>query len=491
MFVESLTLGAFGGAIELAIAYFGVDLLVAYGPASFARLQEVSIDWTTIAFVLVCSVGFSVLIGLIPVLRYARPRPLEQARGDSQSSRQRRAQDVLVVIQVAVAGVLLVASGLMIHTFQNLQSVRPGFEPPEHIQTVRPSISPGEVAEPERVVQMQIDLLQRLATIPGVERAAFATGMPLDREFQPRIAVAVEGQSPEGQVAPARLVKIASPGLFAVQGTPLLLGRDFTWDDVHGQRAVAIVSEGLAKETWGQPSAAIGKRIRVGRNGAWSEVVGVAGDVHETGDQEQAPALVYLRAGLEASARPGNPPSAYRSVVFAMRTSRAGNSTLVREIGEAVHAVNPNLPLSRVRTLQDIFKSSLAQTFFTLLLLGIAGAIALLLGIIGIYGVLAYAAGQRRREVSIRLALGAEQHLIKTMFVRYGLLLAGIGSATGLVFAVALSRWMKSLVFGIHPLDPVTYAVAIATMLATASAASYMPAHRAASVDPMAALRND
>ena len=201
--------------------------------------------------------------------------------------------------------------------------------------------------------------------------------------------------------------------------------------------------------------------------------------------------MVYLRAGLEASSRPNAPPDARRSLVFAMRTNRAGSSSLVREVREAVHAVSRNLPLSRVRTLQDVVRSSFAQTSFTLVLLGIAGAIALFLSVIGIYGVLAYAAGQRRREVSIRLALGAEPRSIKTMFVRYGLLLAGVGSAIGLLSAVGLSRWMQSLLFGIHPLDPATYGAALATILVTALGASCGPAFRAASVDPVRALRDE
>ena len=198
LFVESLTLSLLGGAFGLVIAYGGVDLLVTMGPASLARLPEVSIDGWSIAFVIACVLGSSLLIGLIPVLRYARPKDLADTRTASHGLGQLRVQDALVVFQMAVALVLLVASGLMIRTFLSLQSVKPGFERPEHIQTVRLSITPIEAVESSRVVQMQVELLERMAAIPGVERVAFASGLPLDKEFQPRITVAVEGQSAEG-----------------------------------------------------------------------------------------------------------------------------------------------------------------------------------------------------------------------------------------------------------------------------------------------------
>ena len=383
LFVESLTLAVLGGVLGLAIAYGGVGLLVTQGPSSLARLQEVAIDGWTIGFVLACSLGSSLLIGLIPVLRYARPTQLANTRAASHSLGQRRAQDAFVVIQIAVALVLVVASGLMIRTFQNLQSVKPGFERPQHIQTVRLSITPSEATEPSRVVQMQIELLERMAAVPGVERVAFASGLPLDPEFQPQNHRRAEGQDTQGQLPPARLIKLASPGLLEVQGTPLLAGRDFSWDDVHGQRAVAIVSEALANETWGSPRAALGKRIRVSGIVAWTEVVGIAGDVHEIG-LHKAPAMVYLRAGLETSAKPNTPQPATLSRLRDAHEPRGQQFAISRSFGRRSCSKRES-PIVRVRTLEEVLRNSLAQTSFTLLLLGIAGAIALLLGIIGIY----------------------------------------------------------------------------------------------------------
>jgi len=234
----------------------------------------------------------------------------------------------------------------------------------------------------------------------------------------------------------------------------------------------------MARENWGEPSNALGKRIRQGGDGPWLEVVGVAENVRAEGVNVPAPATVYFRVGGHGAS-------------FAVRSERAGTEAFVREVAAAVHAVNPDLPLDRVRTLNDVYKRSLARISFTLILLGIAGAMALALATIGVYGVLAYAVGQRRREVGIRIALGAEPKVLKWLFVRKGLLLNSIGAMGGLALAAGLSRWISSLLFGIAPLDPLTYVASGALISAAAMAASYVPARRAALVDPMETLRSE
>ena len=200
---------------------------------------------------------------------------------------------------------------------------------------------------------------------------------------------------------------------------------------------------------------------------------------------------MYLRAGVEAPTRPGRATAVRRGVTLAMRSNRAGTESFLREITAAIHAVSPNLPLAKVRTLNEVYRGSMARTSFALVLLGIAGAMALLLAIVGVYGVLAYAVAQRRREVSIRVALGAEPGMVKALFVRQGLVLACAGGVIGLFSAAALSRWISSLLFGVTPLDPVTYGVSGAMILAAALTASYIPARRAACMDPMETLRSD
>ncbi len=488
LMVESLTLGLLGGALGLAFAYGGLRLLITQGPSSLPRLGEISIDATSMLFALACSVGSSVLFGLIAILKCGLPGRVHNARSATQSAQQLRAQNVLVVTQVALAFVLLVASGLTIRSFLALRAVIPGFTQPEHIQTVRISIPEPQIPEPERVAQVQLAILERLAAIPGVAAVGFATGLPMESEYRNGMPVTVEGKTPEGQVPPNRAARRVSPGLFAALGARLIAGRDFTQDDILNRRPVAIVSENMARENWGAPRDAIGKRIR---NGPWTEVIGVVENIRLDGVDRPAPTTVFWRAGVDPASRPGARPGISRGVTLAIRSKRAATEGLLREITAAIHAVNPDLPLSKMRTLKDVYRLSLARTSFTLVLLGIAGAMALTLAVIGIYGVLAYAVAQRRREVSIRIAIGAQPGMVKTLFVRQGLILTGAGGTIGLASAIGLSRWISSLLFGVAALDPVTYAVSGAIVLVAALTASYIPARRAASVEPMEALRSE
>jgi len=298
---------------------------------------------------------------------------------------------------------------------------------------------------------------------------------------QSNSAVWIEGQTFTGQIPPIRRNKIISPGLFKTQGTPIVAGRDFTWSDVYESHHVMIVSENMAREVWGGAAAALGKRIDVGRSGQWSEIVGVAGDLYDNDVQQKPPAIVYSRVGIDRFAA--------RSVTFAVRSNRTGTEGLLNEIRAAVWSVNPSLPLAQVRTLGEVYRQSMARTSFTLTMLAIAGSLALTLGIVGIYGVISYTVSQRRREIGIRLALGAEQHAVRSRFVRQGFLLACAGVAAGLVMAVPLTQLMSPLLFRIRPLDAGSYLASAVILIVAAALASYIPARRASAVDPVEALR--
>jgi predicted permease len=375
--------------------------------------------------------------------------------------------------------VLLVASGLMIRSFFALRAVTPGFTHPEWIQTIRIAIPEGLASDAERVMRIQSDILRGLSAIPGVTAAGFASGLPMESEYRNGVLIDVEGKTYVDQMSPNRAVKRISPGLLAAQGTRLLAGRDFTWEDVRGHHDVALVSENMARENWGEPGNALGKRIKQrGKDSPWLEVVGVAVDVRAEGVNLPAPTTVYFRAGG-------------RGATFAIRSERAGTEAFLREVAAAIHAVNPGLPLAKVRTLNEVYKRSMARTSFALILLGISGAMALILAIVGVYGVLAYAVGQRRREVSIRFALGAEPRVLKWLFVRKGLILNFLGGIIGLALAGGLSRWISHLLSGVTPLDPLTYIGSGALIGAAALTASYVPARQAASVDPMGTLRSE
>jgi predicted permease len=486
LLVESVLLGVLGGALGVGLAYEGLRLLVAMGPANLPRLSEIALDARALVFTVLLSLLSGLLFGLIPALKYAGPRisvALRSAGRNASMSRERhRARDFLVVAQVAMALVLLVSAGLMIRTFEALRTVEPGFAHGERLQTMRISIPQSLVAEPQKVTRIQNEIADKLEAIPGVTSVGFASGVPMEGIEPDWDAIYVEGQNyGADEIPPLRLFKNVSPDFFHTAGTKMIAGRELTWTDVYGSRPVAMVSENLARELWGAPSAAVGKRIREFHG--WWEVIGVVEDVRENGVHEKAPAIVYWPPML------GNLNGPTRSVTFLIRSDRTGTEGFLDQVRQAVWSVNPSLPLASVRTMQDIYNGSLARTSFTLVMLGIAGAMALLLGIVGIYGVISYAVSQRRREIGIRLALGAQPAELKRMFVRHGLVLAGVGATIGLVAAVGLMRLMKSLLFGISPLDPLTYAAVPVVLVLAAMLASYLPARRAASVDPVEALK--
>jgi len=488
---ESVSLGVVGGLLGLGVAYGALRLLVAMGPASLPRLDEISIDPWVLLFALAISLIAGVLFGLIPVFKYAGPQmgtALRQGgRTLSQSRERHRARSTLVVLQVALAMVLLIGSGLMIRTFQALRQVQPGFTRPQEVQTLRLDITAAQVRDIEQVVRMQQEILRKIEAVPGVSSAAFSTSITMDGNngFDPIFPQ--DKPYGEGKLPPLRRFKFASPGFLHTVGNPLIAGRDFTWTDLYEKAPVAIVTENLAREYWREPAAALGKRIRVGLKGPWREIVGVAGNERDDGVNQKSPTTVYwpaLRRDLW-----GDGVNSPRTVAYAIRSGRTGSQTFLKEIRQTIWSVNPNLPLFDVRTLDEIYTKSMARTSLTLVMLAVAGGMALLLGVVGIYGVISYSVSQRTREIGIRMALGARQRELTGMFVRHGLVLAMIGLAFGLVGAVAITRLMSSLLFEIKPVDPVTYGAVAIGLAGAAALASYVPSRRAAAVEPVEALR--
>ena len=492
LITESVWLGFLGGALGLALAYGGLRVLAAIGPANLPRLNEISIDPVALAFTLVLSLFSGLLAGSMPAVKYAGPKislALRSAGRTASASRERhRARHFLVIAQVAMALVLLVSSGLMIRTFQALRNVEPGFAHAEHLQTMRIFIPELLVPKPEQVTRMQNDIVDKLAAIPGVASAAFATVMPMEGMEPNWDEIFVEGRPDPGGNPPLRLFKNVSPGFFHTAGTRIVSGRELTWTEVYGHRPVALVSENLARELWGTPAAALGKRIREFRRQPWWEVIGVVQDVHENGVQEKAPPIVYWPTMMENLFGPG-PLGARRMVTFAVRSDRVGTESFLNQVRQAIWSINASLPLASVRTMQEIYDQSMAHTSFTLVMLAIAGGMALVLGVVGIYGVISYAVSQRRREIGIRLALGAQPAELKRMFLLHSLAVTAIGVLIGLGAAMALTRVMSSLLFGVDALDPLTYMAVLVVLAAVALLASYLPARRASAVDPVEALR--
>ena len=492
MLLESLVLGLVSGSVGLPLAALGLRLLVLVGPTGLPRMNEIGLDPVVVIFALMISVLSAVLFGTIPVVKYTGRRIAaalrESGRSSSDSRERHRTRNVLVVVQVALALILLVGSGLMIRTFLALRSVQPGFIEPHQLQLVRVTIPDMQVEDPERVFRLQHDMRDRLAALPGVAGASFTGNVPMAGERNRSVIYRDDATSADAE-APAviRWFRYVAPEYFHTIGTRLVAGRDFTWTDLNEHRPVAVISENLARELWHDPQAAIGRRIREGGESPWREIVGVVGDVHDNGLHEPAPSIVYWPSlmenffGLRVNVR--------RAVTFVIRSHQAGTEGLLAEAREAIGSVMPDVALTRVRTLGNVYDASLATTSFTLVMLAIAAAMALFLGIVGIYGVIAYAITQRRREIGIRLALGAQNHEVTSMFLRQGIALGVAGVVCGTAGAALLTRLMASLLFRTSALDPATYGLVSLGLVAIVALASYVPARVATTVDPALTLR--
>jgi len=491
LLLESIILGLLGSTVGLGLAYAALRVLAAIAPAGLPRVHEIGIDGRVLLFTLLISLLASVLFGSIPIFKYAGVRLStgirEGGRALSQSKEQHRARSVLVVVQVALALVLLICSGLMIRTFRALTNVNPGFAGPATLQTFRISIPTALVKENEQVVRAQEEILHKLAAIPGVGSVGVISNLPMTFGGW-HDPIFIENHTyAEGELPPLRTFRFVSPEYLNTLATPLVAGREITWNDTYKKIPVAMVSENLAREYWHDPAAALGKRIRVSTKDDWREIIGVVGDVCDEGVSAAATSIAYWPLLMDHFE--SDDSMSMREVAFAIRSSRTGSESFLKEVRQAVWSVNPNLPLADVHPLDFYYKRSMARTSFTLIMLGVAGSMALLLGVVGIYGVIAYSVSQRTREIGIRMALGAQHKTLTGMFVRHGLSLTAIGVACGLVLAIIVMRLMSSLLFKVSPIDPVAYSAASLGLVATAFLASYLPSRRASAVDPVEALR--
>jgi predicted permease len=492
---ESLVIGLSGSLIGLGLAYAALRALVAAAPTGLPRIHEIGIDLNVLLFTLGLALFTSLLIGAIPVFKYAGVKATtglrEGGRALSQSRERHRARKALVIVQVALALVLLICSGLMIRTFQALMHVDTGFTSPDTLQTFRFYIPETQIpdTQPDRVVHQQQEIADKLAAIPGVTSVSFSNAIPLDGYDTNDILYAQDHTYAEGELPPIRRFKFISPGYLATLGTHLVTGRDITWDDTYNKHPVALISENFAKEYWHTPQSALGKMIRVASTDPWREVIGVVQNVHEDGVDQAAQSTIYWPVMMDNFE--GQKTELRRGVAFAIRSPRAGSQAFMNEVQQQVWSVNSAVPLADPTTLGELYSKSMARTSFTLVLLCVAGAMALLLGIIGIYGVIAYTVSQRTREIGIRMALGAQRSQLTSLFVRQGLALTAIGAACGLIVAFVTMRLMSAILFNVSPVDPLTYIVITAGLVATAYLACYLPSRRAATINPVNALRSE
>ena len=463
---ESLVLALLGGLVGLFLANAGTRLLRRMAPAELPRVEEIGIDPTVLLFTLAVSLAAGVCCGLVPVARLGADdasRLREGGRAASDGPGRHRLRSRLVVAEVALTMMLLIASGLMIRTFVAMRQVDPGFAAPREVQTFQVPL-PLESGDAAGVPRTYQEISRRVAAIPGVTSVGFASSITMDGEDNTN-PLYVEGvATPAGELPPFRRFKAAGPGYFETMGNPVAAGRPISWDDVRQARPVVVISANLARAYWGNAADAVGKRVRNRPEEPWQEIVGVVGDERDDGVDRPVTSIVYW---------PLMHPSYPRSeMTFVVRSPRAGTPALVQELRQAVRSVDASLPVAGVRTLEQIRADSMARTSFLMVMLGIAAGVALVLGVVGIYAVIAYIAAQRTREVGTRIALGASGGDVRRLFLRHGLTLALAGVGIGIVGALALTRVISAHLFGVGPMDPVTYAAVAIGLTAVALLAS-------------------
>ncbi|RPJ77202.1 MAG: FtsX-like permease family protein, partial [Acidobacteria bacterium] len=407
----------------------------------------------------------------------------------SDSRERHRVRNVLVVAEIALALVLLISSGLMARTFVALRTVNPGYSNPEEVLTFRVTVPAAMVPDDEQAARLHEQVVQRLRQVAGVVAVGLSSSVTMDGHSDHDPVLFEDFPPPAGQMPKMHRHKWIGPGYFGAMGNRILAGRDITWADLYNRTPVALISETLARQHYKNPSAAIGRRVKPSPKDPWREIIGVVGNERDAGVALPAPTIVYwpfLVKGFWAQ-----DSFIQRSQAYAVRSGRMASSGFLKEVQQAVWSANANLPLADVSTLNQLRARSMAQTSFMLVMLAIAGAVALLLGVVGIYGVISYIAAQRTREVGIRVALGAQRGDVSRLFLRHGLALTAVGLVAGVGLAVGLTRLMSAQLFGISAVDLPTYAVVSLGLAAVALLATYLPARRAARVDPVIALRSD
>ncbi len=480
---ESVLLGLAGGVLGMGLAALGVSALVANGPAELPRLHEVRLDGTVIAFGATISLLAGLTFGVLPILRYLSgsfARVLRDGgRGTTAGRERHRTRNALVTVQLALALVLLMGSGLMLRSFAELRAVDPGIDA-DGVLTV--ALSTGDAQDDATRAAFYQQVVEGVAALPGVTGAGAATSVPVLPESTNGSSFDIESRPREdSELPPVAMYDAVAPGYFETMGIPIKAGRSVERADHEEGRPVLWVSESFAATFL--DGSALGERVRFSDHEPWLEIVGVVGDVRNFGLREDIRPVAYFPMRVEGISR----QDLARMIVVA-RT--AGDpAALAPSLRRVVTGIDPRVPLTDTRTMKEVVSASMAETSFTMTLLGIAAGVALLLGAVGIYGVIAYVVSQRTREIGVRMALGARSGDVQGMVVRQGLRVTVLGVALGMIGAFALTRVMATLLFGVSATDPVTFGLVPLVLATVALLASYLPARRASHIDPTEALR--
>ncbi len=480
LLVESLLLASLGGALGFLLSYWMVDLLVNFSPSGTPRLDEIVVDRRVLGFSLVTTILTGLLFGLVPAWQISRT-DLNQSLRDSgkgvlSAPGSHRALSLMVIAETALALILLIGAGLLMKSFMQLQRVDPGFNP-KGVLTAFINLPRSGYPEPQKITEFYSRVLERVKALPGVQSAGVVSTLPMGG-LNNDTSFVIEGRpAPPSNQQPAAWYNSVSQDYFSTMATPLRAGRWFTGSDNEQSPKVAIINETFVRRYFPNENP-LGKRIGNGRPDGWREIVGVIADVRHFGLTEDSRPSMYFPDRQVPSPR-----------MFLVVRTTTDPSGLAPALRGAVAAIDNNLAVAAVKTMEKITAESIATPRFTLLLFGIFSALALVLAAAGIYGVMSYAVAQRSHEIGVRMALGARIGDVLRMVIGQGMRLVLIGAGIGLAGAFALTRLMKSLLFGVNATDPPTF-VLIALLLAlVALVACYLPARRATKVDPMTALR--
>jgi putative ABC transport system permease protein len=486
LLTESLMLACLGGVVGLLIAIWGVEFLLGLAPQSLSQVQGVSIDGRVLLFTLFVTVLTGTVFGLVPALQASRIQPGESlkegSRGAPGGARSRHLRSAMVVSEVALALVLLVGAGLLLRSFQRLSHVDPGFNT-ENVLTMRTVLPGAKYQQPEQRRAFYDEVLLRVEQLSGVESAGMVSFTPLSFSGM-NFAFTVEGSRPATDMnLPLAVYRVISPDYFRTMGIPTLRGRSFDRQDTVEKPAVVVVNRKLAEQFWpGQDP--IGKRLKVGPADSpnpWATVIGVVGDVRQVGLQGEQ--------RLEMYASYKQDPRGFIAPRDLVVRSKADPASIVAAVREQVWAVDKDQPVSNVRTMEQVFASAVARERFQALLLGLFAGLALVLAVVGLYGVMSYAVTQRTHEIGIRMALGAQRREVLRLIIGEGMLLTLVGVALGLGVALGVTRLMTGILYGVTATDPTTFVAVAGLLAAVAFIACYIPARRATKVDPLVALR--
>ncbi|MGE0887196.1 MAG: ABC transporter permease [Blastocatellales bacterium] len=482
LLTESVMLSVVGGAFGLLIGYWGVKALVSLNEDRIPRANEISLDWRVLLFTFGVSILTGVLFGIVPAIQTTKAdlhETLKEGGRSAAAATKHWVRSVLVVAEIALALAVLVGAGLLVKSFMRVQEVNPGFNP-QGLLTMSLSLPDFKYSEAPQRANFYKQLIHDVSALPGVQSAGAVSVLPLSGQGSSG-SFTIEGRDvPRGQSSPHGARWAATPDYFKTMGIPIIRGRYFEERDTADGKQVVIIDQALAAKYWPNEDP-LGKRMvfeGTRDNPNWREIVGIVGHVKHTDLEGESRAQYYIPH--QQRAQPG--------MTVVVRTTGDPNA-LASAARNAVRNLDKELPVFRVRTMDQFVADAMAQRRFALLLIGIFAGLALLLAAIGLYGVMAYSVTQRTHELGLRMALGAQAGDVLKLVVKQGMLLAGIGLGIGIVGAFFLSRLMKTLLFNVSATDPVIFTAIAATLAAVALVACFFPARRATKVDPMVALR--